>query len=68
MTRTLKNLALAGALAASACADPAAGITADDAQANQDGGMIGSGTVVDECRGGYLGSGNVVDCPKDGTP
>lgn len=68
MIRTLRHFAIAGALAlsAGACADPAAGITAGDAQASQDGGMLGSGTVVEDpnCRGGYLGSGNVVECPK----
>lgn len=68
MIRTFKHFAIAGALAlaAGACADPAAGITADDTQASQEGGMLGSGTIVEDpnCRGGYLGSGNVVECPK----
>ena len=65
MIRTLKKFALAGALAltAAACADPAASITAEETRASQDG-LIGSGTVVEECRGGYLGSGNAVECPK----
>jgi hypothetical protein len=72
MTRTLKHLALVAALAltAGACADPAAAITADDTQASQDGGMLGSGTRIEDetCRGGYLGSGNITPCPPPQTP
>lgn len=74
MNRTLKLLTLVGALAltAGACADPAAGITADDSVASQEGGMLGSGTRTegDECiAGGYLGSGNATgDCPPAPQP
>jgi hypothetical protein len=74
MNRTFKLLTFVGALAltAGACADPAAGITADDSVASQAGGMLGSGTRVeeDEClAGGYIGSGNVTgDCPPPPQP
>jgi hypothetical protein len=73
MNRILKLLTVVGALAltAGACADPAAGITADDTVASREGGMLGSGTRIedDECiAGGYLGSGNVTGCTPPPQP
>lgn len=49
MSRTLKFLALCALLVATACSDPAAGISGAGADAQL------------EC-GGYLGSGNIAGC------
>jgi hypothetical protein len=66
MMNNRKLLALFGALvlSAGACADPAASISAGDAQASQDG-MLGSGTRTEEDNCAVMGSGNATGttCP-----